>query len=233
MCEKKKCLEGKRELCSCEVFKSDDWLALLSHAIENTRDMEWEFDYTTLSHPEPRRLCAAGTCRHCGGRLCSSIVLDDNVAGDELLAKAFHQLYQHERNMSCKDLLSFRERFVNMFHQKDRAFVQDWLKRSMNQRTASAPEQRTPFYTIIRSYADADHGIFTNPYPEGSYFSRERARDELARLVEEELKTLSESYDKIEEDEDSWEAYEDGYAAANFTRLEIVTSELVDSPEGV
>lgn len=232
MCEKKKCLEGKKELCSCEVFKSDDWLAFLSHVIENMQDMEWEFDYTTLSRPEPRRLCAAGTCRRCGGRLCSSIVLEDNASGEELLAMAFHQLYLYERYMSCKNLLSFRGRFVNMFHEQDRDFVQDWLKRSVNQRTISDTEQPVELYTIIRSGADADRGIFQNPYPEGSYFSRERAREELTRLIEEELKTLSESYDKIEEDEDSWEACEDGYAAAHFTRLEIITSELVDSPEG-
>ncbi len=232
MCEKKECLEGKRELCSCEVFKSGDWPAFLSHVIENMQDMEWEFDYTTLTQPEPRRLCAAGTCRRCGGRLCSSIVLDDKASGEELLAMAFHQLYLHERYMSCKNLLSFRKRFVNMFHEQDRAFVQDWLKQPVNQGSVSDTEQRVQLYTIIRSGADADRGIFTDPYPEGSYFFHERARDELARLVEEELKTLSESYDKIEEGDDFWEAYEDGYAAAHFTRLEIVTSELVDSSGG-
>ncbi len=32
-------------------------------------------------------------------------------------------------------------------------------------------------------------------------------------------------------EEKTWEAYEDGYAAAHFTRLEIVTSEFVDSSE--
>ncbi len=120
---------------------------------------------------------------------------------------------------------------MNMFHEQDRAFVQEWLKQPANQSTISDTEQRVQLYTIIRSGADADRGIFVDFSPEGSYFSRERAREELARLVEEEVKTLGESYDTIDEGEDYWEACEEGYAAAHFTRLEIVTSELVASLE--
>jgi len=89
-------------------------------------------------------------------------------------------------------------------------------------------EQRAYIYTIIRSGADADRGVFSNPYPEFSFLSRERAREELARLIREEKAALSERLNCIEEDEDFWEACEDGYAAAHFTRLEIVTSELAD-----
>lgn len=92
-------------------------------------------------------------------------------------------------------------------------------------------KQPVYIYTIIRSGADADRGILNSPYSEGSFFSEERAGRELARLVEEEMKTLSESYDKIEEGDVFWEACEEGYAAAHFTRLEIVTSELMDLSE--
>lgn len=225
MCEEKKCLKGKKELCSCEALKSEDFLLLMLHVRENMRDMEWEFDYTMLSRPEPRRLC--------GGRLCSSIELDDNATGEELLAMAYRHLYRYERNMSCENTESFRERFVGMFHEQDRDFVREWLKRQENQSEISNNVQPVRLYTIIRSGANADRGIFTNPYPEGSFFSRERAREKLAQLVEEEKTGLSERLDCIEEDEDFWEACEDGYAAAHFTRLEIIISELADSFGGM
>ena len=233
MCEEKKCLKGKKKMCACEALKSEDILLLLLHVRENMQDMEWEFEYTTLSHPEPRRLCAAGSCRICGGRLCSSIELDDNATGDDLLAMAYRHLYRYERNMSCKNTESFRERFVGMFREQDRDFVREWLKRQENQSKISNNVQPVQLYTIIRSGDDADRGIFTNPYSEGSFFSRERAIERLAQLVEEEKAGLSEHLDCIEDGEDFWGAYEEGYAAAHFVRLEIVTSELVDSFGGM
>ena len=102
-------------------------------------------------------------------------------------------------------------------------FFQTQEKR-LRQTTDKAREP-VRLYTIIRSGADADHGSFPSLTSEGSFFSRDRARGELARLAGEEKKNLSARYDKIDEGEDSWEAYEDGYAAAHFTRLEIVSSE--------
>lgn len=45
-------------------------------------------------------------------------------------------------------------------------------------------------------------------------------------LVEAEKKELSPRCNKIDEGDSAWEAYEDGYAAAHFTRFEILTSEL-------
>ena len=84
-------------------------------------------------------------------------------------------------------------------------------------------------YTIIRSGADADRGSFPMPYPECSFFSYELACEELNRLVTEEKKTLSPRLDKVEEGEDFWEAFEDGYAAAYYIRLKIVTSKIADA----
>jgi len=236
MCEKKECLKGKKEMCSCEAVKSGYLLLLLLHVRENMRDMEWEFEYTTLSCPEPRRLCAGGSCRQCGGRLFISIGLDDTLFGEKLLAEAYRGLELYEGNMSCKGSDPFRERFIGMFHEQDRAFVHEWLEQREKQSVETTHRnnrQAVQIYTIIRSGADADRGIFTNPYPECSFLSHERAREELARLIEEEKDKLNESLDTIDEGEDYWEASEDGYAAAHFTRLEIVASELADSIGGV
>ena len=83
-------------------------------------------------------------------------------------------------------------------------------------------------YTIIRSGVDEDRGSFPAPCAEVSFFSRDNARDKLAELIAEEKANLDPRYDHVEEDEDFWEASEDGYAAAHFTRLEIVSSVLSD-----
>ena len=133
MCEKKKCLEEKKVLCSCEALKSEDIGVLLFHVAENMQDTEWEFDYTTLFCPEPRRLCVAGTCRRCGGRLCCSVELDETAYGDDLLAMAYRRLYQYDRNANhCQRPKPFQERFVDMFHKQDRAFIREWLDRPEN-----------------------------------------------------------------------------------------------------
>ena len=81
-------------------------------------------------------------------------------------------------------------------------------------------------FTIVHTAADADHGVFQDPVNYGSFLSRESARKVMASLVEEEKERLSPRYDTVEEDEDRWETYEDGYAAARFSRFEILSSAL-------
>ena len=81
-------------------------------------------------------------------------------------------------------------------------------------------------YTIVKTGADANHGEFPDPLALGSFFTRKRARQELNRLVEAEKSRLSPRYDAVKEDENSWEAYEDGYGASRFSRIEVLTSEL-------
>lgn len=134
MCEKKPCLKGKKDLCSCEALKSEYIAVFLIHVAENMQNVEWEFDYTTLSHPESRRLCAVGNCRRCGGRLCSSIELDHTAFGDDLLAMAYRRLWQYtQAGPSRMTSKPFREMFVDMFHAQDHALVREWLDRPENQ----------------------------------------------------------------------------------------------------
>lgn len=86
----------------------------------------------------------------------------------------------------------------------------------------------TMIYTIVSTGADADKGFFPDPQVQGSYLGIQKAREELNRLVEEEKENLDNRYDCEERSEDHWEAYMDGYAAACFSRIEILTSRLMD-----
>lgn len=81
-------------------------------------------------------------------------------------------------------------------------------------------------YTIVSTGIDTDRGFFPDPSARGSYLSQARAREELERLIIEEKKELDDNYNAEDRGEDFWEAYEEGYAAARFSRLEILTSAL-------
>ena len=81
-------------------------------------------------------------------------------------------------------------------------------------------------YTIVSTGIDTDRGFFPDPSARGSYLSQARAREELERLIAGEKEELDDRYNAENRGEDFWEAYEDGYAAACFSRLEILTSVL-------
>ena len=81
-------------------------------------------------------------------------------------------------------------------------------------------------YTIIYAASDIDKGCFHFSEARGSYLSLSAARKELARQIEEEKTELDGRYDCEEHDGDRWEMYQDGFAAAAYSRLEIVTTTL-------
>ena len=87
-------------------------------------------------------------------------------------------------------------------------------------------------YTIMRIGADADRGSFPPASAEGSFLSMEAAQTHLQELIRKEKDEMYIPFDekdyREEQDDTFWEAYEDGYAAAWFTRLEIVKSELME-----
>lgn len=87
-------------------------------------------------------------------------------------------------------------------------------------------ESQMMVYTIVSTGVDVDRGFFPNPSTRGSYLSEARAKEELDRLIAEEKDELDDRYDKEDRGEDYWEMYRDGYAAALFSRLEILASEL-------
>lgn len=83
-----------------------------------------------------------------------------------------------------------------------------------------------PTYTIIKTGADADRACFPDPEVKGCYLSLACARAEFARLVDAEKQALDERYNSIDDGEDYWEAYQDGYASLCFSRIDLLTSEL-------
>ena len=85
-------------------------------------------------------------------------------------------------------------------------------------------------HTIVMTSANADHGLFQDPTPNGSYLSFEEAQHRFEELIAKEKSNLSSRYNTEKREETVWEMYEDGYAAACFVRIEIVTSEIEDWP---
>lgn len=85
-------------------------------------------------------------------------------------------------------------------------------------------------FTIVHSCADADKGLFPSPSVEGCYLSLAEAQSIMFKMVADEKENRDfhcDDEDYCEEYSDThWEAYEDGYAAANFSRFEIVPSTL-------
>lgn len=83
-------------------------------------------------------------------------------------------------------------------------------------------------HTIVMTAANADNGHFQNPTPYGSFLSIARAQHRFEKLITAEKEKLNSRYDTEVREEDVWEMYEDGYAAACFVRIEMIKSEIED-----
>lgn len=237
MCEIRSCGHDKEALCICKPLKERerDIVGLLTHVYTNMEDVRWELDYTDLSQPEMRRLCLVGTCRLCGGRLCQELSASDELVGDDFLKDIYRCLDQVSNTGDCHiPRQAFQERFIRMFHERDRDMVRAWLVRLEDQMYPQSVKDGVPqkegteltVYTIIRTGADADRGSFPAPMTEGSFLSPLRARAELQKLICAEKEGLDGRYDCEDQDENRWEMYQGGYAAGLFSRLEILTSKL-------
>ena len=80
-------------------------------------------------------------------------------------------------------------------------------------------EEMVTIYTIIHATPQQIVG-------RGSYQTLAAARKELENQISAEKKLIPADYDCEEQGEDFWEMYQDGYAAAAFSRLEIVPAML-------
>ena len=83
-------------------------------------------------------------------------------------------------------------------------------------------------YSIVATGVDLDLGYFPTPEVKGTYISKESAEAALTRFIEAERKELDGRYDCEERSDSSWELYRDGEAAACFSRLDMLTSEIQD-----
>ena len=89
-------------------------------------------------------------------------------------------------------------------------------------------ENQTTIYTIIYAASNAEDGRFYTSNARGSFLSLAAARRELKEQITAERKLIPEDYDCEEYGEDFWEVYQDGFAAAAYSRLEIVPAMLCD-----
>ena len=80
-------------------------------------------------------------------------------------------------------------------------------------------EEMITIYTIIHATPQQMEG-------RGSYQTLAAARRELKKQIQSERIVVPSDYDCEEQGEDYWEMYQDGYAAAAFSRLEIVPAML-------
>ena len=80
-------------------------------------------------------------------------------------------------------------------------------------------QEMITIYTIIHATPQQMVGL-------GSYQTLDVARKELEKQISVEKKLIPADYDCEEQGENFWEMYQDGYAAAAFSRLEIVPAML-------
>ena len=85
---------------------------------------------------------------------------------------------------------------------------------------------QTVLYTIIHASSHPENRDFTAATSKGSFLSLSAAREELAKQISVEKAKIPTEYDCEERGEDFWMSYQDGFAAAAYTRLEIVTTTL-------
>ena len=80
-------------------------------------------------------------------------------------------------------------------------------------------QEMITIYTIVHATPQRRVGL-------GSYQTLDAAREELKKQILAEKNVVSADYDCEEQGEDFWEVYQDGFAAAAFSRLEIVPAML-------
>lgn len=86
--------------------------------------------------------------------------------------------------------------------------------------------QETTVYTIIHAASNSENGCFAVSKARGSFLSLAAARKELERQIAAEKVLLPADYDCEEQGEDFWMRYQDGFAAAAYSKLEIVPTTL-------
>lgn len=86
----------------------------------------------------------------------------------------------------------------------------------------------TTIYTVLLTGVDVEREFFPDPEALGSYLSRERARKEMWRMAKEEDEIADSRYNGRDDGDDFWMAFREGEASSLFTRVEVLTSQLMD-----
>lgn len=126
----------EQDFCDCPDRKSEDLSVCLDHLMRNFLFQGWLLKYDTLDAPGADScLCRAGRCRKCGKRLCAGTSIPPDKAGDSFLAAVYRWMYQIWSGMWLtlpEPFKTFQEMFLEVFHEADRPFIAEWLKRPEN-----------------------------------------------------------------------------------------------------
>ena len=87
-------------------------------------------------------------------------------------------------------------------------------------------DKTTTIYTILYVSSDAEDGDFIVSKSTGAYLTLDAARKELAKQIEARRAAIPDNYDCEERGENFWTVYQDGFAAAAYSKLEIVPTTL-------
>ncbi len=122
----------KEPLCGCIEWKEGNLADKIHHVISNFEFTGFELEYTSLEPEKGRLLCKVGRCRTCGKRLCIGEDLPDESTPDDLLADIFRRtfrMWNADGTRLPDGVDTFPNLFLPLFHEPDREYVGEWLKR--------------------------------------------------------------------------------------------------------
>lgn len=90
----------------------------------------------------------------------------------------------------------------------------------------SSKNQTATIYTILYVSSDAEDGDFIVSKSTGAYLTLDAARKELERQIEVKRAAIPDNYDCEERGDNFWTMYQDGFAAAAYSKLEIIPTTL-------
>lgn len=140
MCQQLNCPHKGERMCSCVELDPSKRTKITAHFLKNLTGMKLELSYNTLLAPAPYRLCVAGTCGTCGGRLCVSAGMPAHLSGEGLLTMVLGHVIHLD--------LSSTDQFVELFHEEDRPAARCWLESLTDTSGRPAlPEREAPVET--------------------------------------------------------------------------------------
>lgn len=81
-------------------------------------------------------------------------------------------------------------------------------------------------FSVLRTGMDHERAKYPDPEVEGSYFSKDCAREHMRTLGDAEEEVLDSRFNARDVRADHWEAFQDGNSIACFSRIEIVPSRI-------
>lgn len=128
-------------LCQCIDWRSGDVAAGVNHLISHFDFEGFTLEYRTLEPEKNRRICKIGRCAVCGKRLCIGRAMPAECGADNFLSEVYNwmfQMWKGPRERLPDGVNCFRDMFLSLFHEADRDYVHEWLRRQGDQDIAPA-----------------------------------------------------------------------------------------------